>query len=63
MKFEDALKIMREGKPVRLGSCRCGFIIDVMPDYKTIINQDGKVVSFVGVDIMSEDWEIVEDSE
>lgn len=62
MKFEEALQAMREGKSVRLGKCQCGFIIDEYPNYKAIINISGDIVKFNSCDIMSEDWEIVDES-
>ena len=63
MRFEDALKAMREGKKVKIYNSRI-FYIDKWGD----IREDNLHVGYVnypaelsGSDIMEEDWEIVKD--
>jgi hypothetical protein len=60
MKFEEALKAMREGKQVRIGNCKCGYIVDEHPGYSLIIDSAGDSVKFDSHAIMADDWEIVE---
>lgn len=59
MKFEDALKALKEGKRVRNGACRCGYVLDVMPDYTLIIDNDGEEAKLTSYEIMSTRWEVV----
>jgi hypothetical protein len=59
MNFESALKLMREGKSVRNGPCKCGFILDVCPNSSQILDFLGDSVEFDSNLIMSEEWEIV----
>ena len=61
MKFEEALAEMRNGKSIRLGQCTCGYSINKYPNYSAILNDAGDIVKLNSCDIMSDDWEIIED--
>lgn len=60
MKFEDALKTMREGKIVKLGDYI--HFIEGETIYKHRIADNFKLLGHLYYDeILSEDWEVVED--
>ncbi len=59
MRFEEALKAMREGKKVKLGNYI--HFIEEKTIWKYHIADDFKLLGHLYYDeIMSEDWEIVE---
>jgi len=62
MKFEDALKALREGKRIRQ-PCECYYVMDINPNYETIIDHHGDVISLTGVRLLSDDWEVLKDKE
>lgn len=60
MKFEEVLKCMREGKKVKLGNYI--HFIESKTIYKHHIADSFKLLGHLFYDeIMSEDWEVVED--
>ena len=59
MKFEEALKAIREGKRVRL-PCECYFVLDECKDNDNIIDANGNKMKFGSESLLSEDWEVVE---
>ncbi len=59
MKFEDALKAMRDGKPVRR-PCMCYFIMDKCVSDVIIINAAGDTARLTPDDIVAEDWEVID---
>lgn len=63
MRFEEALKAMREGKRVRCEDYRI-FYVDEWEDIREDNPFTGAVdypASFISTEIMSENWEIVDD--
>ena len=61
MKFEDALKALREGKKIRFGHCRCYYTLYTESYCNTVINDSGDEVKFDPVEMLQDDWEIIED--
>ena len=60
MRFEEALKAMREGKKVKLGDYI--YFIEEKTIWKHHIDNDFKLLGHLYYDeIMSEDWEIIND--
>ncbi len=55
MKFEEALKAMREGKKINLG----GHIYYLRRGKITVLNKNTKYCYFFDYEVLSEDWEIV----
>lgn len=63
MRFEEALKAMRKGKRVKIYNSRI-FYIDKWDDIREDNLHEGYAnypAEFLGSDIMSEDWEVVDD--
>lgn len=59
MKFEEALKALRQGKRVRQ-PCQCYYLLDDCKDSETIIDAGGDYKVFSSGEILAEDWEIIE---
>lgn len=59
MKFEEALKCMREGKKVKDKQ----FIYKIIGKHlnRRAINDNTWFTGFFVIDVLSEDWEVVED--
>ena len=57
MKFEDALKAMRDGKKVRNGECKCSISLD--EDKEQIVDFLGDRLR-LGSCVLSDKWEVVE---
>lgn len=63
MKFEKALKAMREGKKVKCDDHRL-FYIDEWEDIcedNIFIGEVGYPATFTSCEIMSENWEVIDD--
>lgn len=61
MKFEEALKAMREGKKSKLGNYI--FYIEENTVWKHRIDDDFKLLGHLSYkEFLSEDWEIVDDN-
>lgn len=71
MKFEEALKAMREGKYARLDNREfkideCGDLVELLEDFEYNSEYDTdfwywSLATLETYDIMSEDWEVVDD--